>query len=91
MDCLLEALQSGAAFRDRRKRAPRPRGKPLKYRFITSTLLVFSDKILLIQCLCSQIAFLFGFETIKGFCILLASLIIFLYKKTQDIGNLLNE
>ncbi|XP_026130805.1 protein diaphanous homolog 3-like [Carassius auratus] len=25
MDCLLEALQSGAAFRDRRKRAPRPR------------------------------------------------------------------
>uniref|UniRef100_A0A8C1W045 Diaphanous-related formin 3 n=1 Tax=Cyprinus carpio TaxID=7962 RepID=A0A8C1W045_CYPCA len=26
MDCLLEALQSGAAFRDRRKRAPRPRG-----------------------------------------------------------------
>ncbi|XP_056324142.1 protein diaphanous homolog 3 isoform X2 [Danio aesculapii] len=28
MDCLLEALQSGAAFRDRRKRAPRPRGEP---------------------------------------------------------------
>uniref|UniRef100_A0A8C1VZ19 Diaphanous-related formin 3 n=1 Tax=Cyprinus carpio TaxID=7962 RepID=A0A8C1VZ19_CYPCA len=27
MDCLLEALQSGAAFRDRRKRAPRPRGE----------------------------------------------------------------
>lgn len=27
MDSLLEALQSGAAFRDRRKRAPRPRGK----------------------------------------------------------------
>uniref|UniRef100_A0A8C1ZX07 Diaphanous-related formin 3 n=1 Tax=Cyprinus carpio TaxID=7962 RepID=A0A8C1ZX07_CYPCA len=27
MDCLLEALQSGAAFRDRRKRAPRPRVK----------------------------------------------------------------
>uniref|UniRef100_A0A8B9KNQ2 Diaphanous-related formin 3 n=1 Tax=Astyanax mexicanus TaxID=7994 RepID=A0A8B9KNQ2_ASTMX len=26
MDSLLEALQSGAAFRDRRKRAPRPRG-----------------------------------------------------------------
>ncbi|CAB1431991.1 unnamed protein product [Pleuronectes platessa] len=25
MDSLLEALQSGAAFRDRRKRAPRPR------------------------------------------------------------------
>ncbi|XP_034019376.1 protein diaphanous homolog 3-like [Thalassophryne amazonica] len=25
MDCLLEALQSGAAFRDRRKRAPRPK------------------------------------------------------------------
>ncbi|XP_016345275.1 protein diaphanous homolog 3-like isoform X1 [Sinocyclocheilus anshuiensis] len=28
MDCLLEALQSGAAFRDRRKRAPRPRDEP---------------------------------------------------------------
>ncbi|RXN34008.1 diaphanous -like protein [Labeo rohita] len=28
MDCLLEALQSGAAFRDRRKRAPRPREEP---------------------------------------------------------------
>ncbi|XP_042622535.1 protein diaphanous homolog 3-like isoform X3 [Cyprinus carpio] len=28
MDCLLEALQSGAAFRDRRKRAPRPRDQP---------------------------------------------------------------
>uniref|UniRef100_A0A8K9XJ12 Diaphanous related formin 3 n=1 Tax=Oncorhynchus mykiss TaxID=8022 RepID=A0A8K9XJ12_ONCMY len=27
MDSLLEALQSGAAFRDRRKRAPRPRGE----------------------------------------------------------------
>uniref|UniRef100_A0A8C1J2S8 Diaphanous-related formin 3 n=1 Tax=Cyprinus carpio TaxID=7962 RepID=A0A8C1J2S8_CYPCA len=27
MDCLLEALQSGAAFRDRRKRAPRPRDR----------------------------------------------------------------
>ncbi|CAG14741.1 unnamed protein product, partial [Tetraodon nigroviridis] len=25
MDSLLEALQSGAAFRERRKRAPRPR------------------------------------------------------------------
>uniref|UniRef100_A0A671PU91 Protein diaphanous homolog 3-like n=1 Tax=Sinocyclocheilus anshuiensis TaxID=1608454 RepID=A0A671PU91_9TELE len=30
MDCLLEALQSGAAFRDRRKRAPRPRGDCLE-------------------------------------------------------------
>uniref|UniRef100_A0A8C2WUN1 Mitochondrial fission regulator n=1 Tax=Cyclopterus lumpus TaxID=8103 RepID=A0A8C2WUN1_CYCLU len=29
MDSLLEALQSGAAFRDRRKRAPRPRGESL--------------------------------------------------------------
>ncbi|XP_063068121.1 protein diaphanous homolog 3-like [Engraulis encrasicolus] len=28
MDSLLEALQSGAAFRDRRKRAPRPRDDP---------------------------------------------------------------
>uniref|UniRef100_A0A3B1JAE2 Diaphanous related formin 3 n=1 Tax=Astyanax mexicanus TaxID=7994 RepID=A0A3B1JAE2_ASTMX len=28
MDSLLEALQSGAAFRDRRKRAPRPRDEP---------------------------------------------------------------
>ncbi|XP_041936470.1 protein diaphanous homolog 3-like isoform X1 [Alosa sapidissima] len=28
MDSLLEALQSGAAFRDRRKRAPRPRDAP---------------------------------------------------------------
>ncbi|XP_030627945.1 protein diaphanous homolog 3-like [Chanos chanos] len=28
MDSLLEALQSGAAFRDRRKRAPRPREEP---------------------------------------------------------------
>ncbi|XP_067287567.1 protein diaphanous homolog 3 [Pseudorasbora parva] len=28
MDCLLEALQSGAAFRDRRKRAPRARDEP---------------------------------------------------------------
>lgn len=27
MDSLLEALQSGAAFRERRKRAPRPRGE----------------------------------------------------------------
>ncbi|MGH0164078.1 UNVERIFIED_CONTAM: hypothetical protein FKN15_052834 [Acipenser sinensis] len=27
MDSLLEALQSGAAFRDRRKRAPRPKGE----------------------------------------------------------------
>lgn len=26
MDSLLEALQSGAAFRDRRKRTPRPKG-----------------------------------------------------------------
>lgn len=31
MDSLLEALQSGAAFRDRRKRAPRPRGKSHVY------------------------------------------------------------
>ncbi|KAM9825531.1 protein diaphanous homolog 3-like isoform 3-T3 [Syngnathus typhle] len=30
MDSLLEALQSGAAFRDRRKRAPRPRDNQLK-------------------------------------------------------------
>ncbi|XP_057686743.1 protein diaphanous homolog 3-like isoform X3 [Corythoichthys intestinalis] len=30
MDCLLEALQSGAAFRDRRKRAPRPRDNKQK-------------------------------------------------------------
>uniref|UniRef100_A0A8C4EUY4 Diaphanous-related formin 3 n=1 Tax=Dicentrarchus labrax TaxID=13489 RepID=A0A8C4EUY4_DICLA len=32
MDSLLEALQSGAAFRDRRKRAPRPRGDPSSFR-----------------------------------------------------------
>uniref|UniRef100_A0A669C8D7 Diaphanous-related formin 3 n=1 Tax=Oreochromis niloticus TaxID=8128 RepID=A0A669C8D7_ORENI len=31
MDSLLEALQSGAAFRDRRKRAPRPREVGLKF------------------------------------------------------------
>uniref|UniRef100_A0A8C1ZYD7 Diaphanous-related formin 3 n=1 Tax=Cyprinus carpio TaxID=7962 RepID=A0A8C1ZYD7_CYPCA len=31
MDCLLEALQSGAAFRDRRKRAPRPRAERLRF------------------------------------------------------------
>uniref|UniRef100_A0A8C4GPE5 Diaphanous-related formin 3 n=1 Tax=Dicentrarchus labrax TaxID=13489 RepID=A0A8C4GPE5_DICLA len=31
MDSLLEALQSGAAFRDRRKRAPRPRGEPVNH------------------------------------------------------------
>ncbi|XP_042558841.1 protein diaphanous homolog 3 isoform X5 [Clupea harengus] len=30
MDSLLEALQSGAAFRDRRKRAPRPRDGPVQ-------------------------------------------------------------
>uniref|UniRef100_U3JMW0 Protein diaphanous homolog 2 n=1 Tax=Ficedula albicollis TaxID=59894 RepID=U3JMW0_FICAL len=29
MDSLLEALQSGAAFRDRRKRTPRPQGKKI--------------------------------------------------------------
>uniref|UniRef100_A0A8D3CCS3 Diaphanous-related formin 3 n=1 Tax=Scophthalmus maximus TaxID=52904 RepID=A0A8D3CCS3_SCOMX len=36
MDSLLEALQSGAAFRDRRKRAPRPRGEShiLRFTFI---------------------------------------------------------
>lgn len=27
MDSLLEALQSGAAFRDRRKRTPKPKGE----------------------------------------------------------------
>uniref|UniRef100_A0A4W6D735 Diaphanous-related formin 3 n=1 Tax=Lates calcarifer TaxID=8187 RepID=A0A4W6D735_LATCA len=32
MDSLLEALQSGAAFRDRRKRAPRPRDCPLNHK-----------------------------------------------------------
>ncbi|CAL8403388.1 unnamed protein product [Boreogadus saida] len=29
MDSLLEALQSGAAFRDRRRRAPRPRDQKI--------------------------------------------------------------
>uniref|UniRef100_A0A8C3J7U7 Protein diaphanous homolog 2 n=1 Tax=Calidris pygmaea TaxID=425635 RepID=A0A8C3J7U7_9CHAR len=33
MDSLLEALQSGAAFRDRRKRTPRPQGKLLSKNF----------------------------------------------------------
>lgn len=33
MDSLLEALQSGAAFRDRRKRIPRRQGKMLSKNF----------------------------------------------------------
>uniref|UniRef100_A0A674NND4 Diaphanous-related formin 3 n=1 Tax=Takifugu rubripes TaxID=31033 RepID=A0A674NND4_TAKRU len=40
MDSLLEALQSGAAFRERRKRAPRPRGESC-----TNSLLVVEPKI----------------------------------------------
>uniref|UniRef100_A0AAX7V231 Diaphanous-related formin 3 n=1 Tax=Astatotilapia calliptera TaxID=8154 RepID=A0AAX7V231_ASTCA len=38
MDSLLEALQSGAAFRDRRKRAPRPRAVPRKTLFLANEL-----------------------------------------------------
>lgn len=34
MDSLLEALQSGAAFRERRKRAPRPRGESCNKSFL---------------------------------------------------------
>lgn len=34
MDSLLEALQSGAAFRDRRKRAPRGQGKMLSQNLV---------------------------------------------------------
>lgn len=37
MDSLLEALQSGAAFRDRRKRTPRPQGKMLSKNFQSLT------------------------------------------------------
>lgn len=37
MDSLLEALQSGAAFRDRRKRAPRPQGKILYEKLVEWT------------------------------------------------------
>uniref|UniRef100_A0A674N830 Diaphanous-related formin 3 n=1 Tax=Takifugu rubripes TaxID=31033 RepID=A0A674N830_TAKRU len=40
MDSLLEALQSGAAFRERRKRAPRPRGESC-----TNSLLVVERSI----------------------------------------------
>lgn len=37
MDSLLEALQSGAAFRDRRKRTPRGHGKMLSTNFELET------------------------------------------------------
>uniref|UniRef100_A0A8C6U4N4 Diaphanous-related formin 3 n=1 Tax=Neogobius melanostomus TaxID=47308 RepID=A0A8C6U4N4_9GOBI len=51
MDSLLEALQSGAAFRDRRKRAPRPRGEarmtisPSSYRQVLRPVIHGKDNI----------------------------------------------
>uniref|UniRef100_A0A8C9MAG6 DAD domain-containing protein n=1 Tax=Panthera tigris altaica TaxID=74533 RepID=A0A8C9MAG6_PANTA len=39
MDNLLEALQSGAAFRDRRKRIPRNQGKNQFYRILGALLI----------------------------------------------------
>ncbi|KAJ4947417.1 hypothetical protein JOQ06_009452, partial [Pogonophryne albipinna] len=65
MDSLLEALQSGAAFRDRRKRAPRPRDnqqktispssfrqvlRPVNHATISVVLLVF----VILHCLASS-------------------------------------
>ncbi|XP_052465463.1 protein diaphanous homolog 3 isoform X1 [Carassius gibelio] len=43
MDCLLEALQSGAAFRDRRKRAPRPRDQPTQVLSLSPQRAVLKD------------------------------------------------
>uniref|UniRef100_A0A8C6U6K2 Diaphanous-related formin 3 n=1 Tax=Neogobius melanostomus TaxID=47308 RepID=A0A8C6U6K2_9GOBI len=51
MDSLLEALQSGAAFRDRRKRAPRPRGeaRPLACAHVVLSFSAF-EMFLIICC-----------------------------------------
>uniref|UniRef100_A0A8C6WU02 Diaphanous-related formin 3 n=1 Tax=Neogobius melanostomus TaxID=47308 RepID=A0A8C6WU02_9GOBI len=40
MDSLLEALQSGAAFRDRRKRAPRPRGEARVFYLLSDNMTI---------------------------------------------------